>query len=168
MGDVAMTAAERQRRRRQGLTLSRGLSMPATNTALLPTPPALPTTSAAYLAHRKLKARRSINDHVEEVHLKLIDDERYSDYLFAIYDEQAVEKSLEIDDFMAALMLRDKARELNNDVIGHESLAVIVKALRVVLRRYEFSRRERRNSVSGVSVPEETPQLETMHEHIGE
>lgn len=121
-------------------------------TNLRPVPPSLPSTTEAYLAHRKLKARRTINDIVEEFHLKLIEDEKYAALLWATYDEQAVEKSLVIDDTLAAQMLRTRAVKDGNNELAGESLAVIVHALRIVLKRYGFSRKERRNMVGGVAV----------------
>jgi hypothetical protein len=76
------------------------------------------------------------------------EDEQFQSYLDAVYDEQAVEGSLSIDNAKAAELLRDKAIKTGSRV-GQEKLATIVKSLNVVLRRYGFSRNERRNLVAG-------------------
>src|SRR5262245_61916 len=159
IGTRAMTTAERQRRHRlnRGASGVKGMAQAA---ELFPTPPTLPATTEDYLVHRKLTANRAINDHVEDVHLRLIEDESYAALLFAIYDEQAVEKSLDVDDVMAAQKIREKAVKEGNSDLAHESLAAIIKALHVVLRRYGFSRIERRNMVGGQVV---TPEADEQH-----
>jgi hypothetical protein len=86
----------------------------------------------------------TLNDQVEEIHLLLIDDEQYAAYLAAVRNEQAVEGSLFNDDVMAAGMIRDKAR-LMGSAVGTQPLVTVLKCLRVVLRRYGLSRKERRN-----------------------
>lgn len=125
------------------------------STALRPVPQQLPATTEAFLAHRKMKERRTINDRVEDAHLKLINNETYRALLFAIFDEQAIEASMEIDDVLAAKMIRDQAADLHDEELAAEKLATIVKSLRVVLRRYGFSRKERREQVGGVTVTSE-------------
>ena len=119
--------------------------------SLRPVPQALPTKLSDHLEHRLLKARRSLNDMVEELHLKLVEDERYISYLNAVYDEQAVEGSLGADNIMASTMIRDSAKEVKSELAG-EKLATISKALGVVLRRYGFDRKSRRLSVHGTMV----------------
>ena len=122
--------------------------------ALKPLPPQLPETAGEFLAHRKLKGRRTLNDQVEDVHIALYDsDKGYTAFLYAVYDEQAVEGSLAADNFKAAELIRDKAKKMNNDELASQKLATIVKTLGVVLRRYGFSRKERRNMIGGEVVP---------------
>lgn len=96
---------------------------------------------------RKIKEKRTINDMVEDAHLALFaSDPEYPPLLDAVYDEQAVEGSLSADNIVAA----QKIREWGHDTsLVKEKLATISKALNVVLRRYEFSRKERRNTVHG-------------------
>lgn len=83
-----------------------------------------------------------LNDQVEEIHRRLHDDPLYRSLISATTNAQAVEGSLATDDIMAATMIRDMAKSIGSD-IGQQQLATIVKALRVVLRRYGASRRER-------------------------
>lgn len=122
------------------------------NTSLKPVPQPLPATTEAFLAHRKMREKRTVNDRVEDVHLRLINNETYRDLLFAIFDEQAIEASMEIDDVLAAKMIRDDAVRAGDYELGREKLATIVKSLRVVLRRYRFSRNERRAQVGDTVV----------------
>jgi hypothetical protein len=122
---------------------------------LLRMPPALPTTLEDWISH--LKDRPSINDLVEDVHKMLIggeDSKRYIAFLSAVYDEQAVEGSLAADNIEAARMIREKANTIDGHVLQGEKLATISKSLGVVLRRYHFSRKERRQMVDGQIVPD--------------
>jgi hypothetical protein len=122
--------------------------------SIKPVPEPLPMTAAGFLAHRKLKSRRTVNDMVEEVHLLLADDEQYVEYLNAVWDEQAVEGSLSADNLMAAQMVRTRAKAIGNGAQS-EKLATISKSINVILRRYGFSRKERRDTVAGEIVRNE-------------
>lgn len=120
-----------------------------------PLPAQLPESREAFLAKRKIKAVRTLNDQIEDVHLELANDKEYKRFLYAVYDEQAVEGSLSADNVKAAEMLRNKATEVNPDgEVAAQKLATIIKALGVVLRRYEEDRKTRRNTVGGEVVPD--------------
>jgi hypothetical protein len=129
-------------------------------TTLRPAAPPLPATTEGFLAHRKLKARRTINDHVEDVHLLLVEREDYLDLITAIYPEQTVEGSIPADDIMAAQMIRRKAKEIGNAELQSQKLGAITRALNIVLRRFGFSRNERRNMVGGITVQASEPETE--------
>ena len=125
----------------------------SSNTALR-VPPELPVTSADW--HRYTKTVRTLNDHVEDIHNALLDSDKgdqYRSYLFAVYDEQAVEGSLSADNVLSAAMIRDWAKEEEIKEVTREKLATIAKALGVVLRRYHESRKERRSMIGGEVVP---------------
>ena len=124
-----------------------------TNGRSLATPPPLPVNRNALLAQRVGQMRRTLNDLVEEAHISLYEDERYNSFLNAVYDEQAVEGSLSADNIMAATMIREHATKNEDNPLANEKLATISKALGVVLRRYEISRKERRNMIHGETVP---------------
>ena len=123
----------------------------------------VPRSSVAFLAARKLKAKRTLNDLVEDQHLKLVDDqtlfnddgiektlgEKYAEYLDAVYDEQAIEGSIVADNIYAAGMIRDAAKRDSNLELGRQKVATIAKALNVVMRRYGQGRNERRWTVGG-------------------
>jgi len=121
-------------------------------TSLRAAPPPLPSTVAEHLAHRSMKTERTLNDIVEDVHLSLLENADYRAFLNAVWDEHAVEGSLAADNIMAAEMIRAKASKLGNNVLAKEKLATIAKCLGIVMRRYGYSRNQRRNMVGGVVV----------------
>lgn len=94
---------------------------------------------------------RTINDHVEDVFLRLYDDDlEFKAFLEAVGNEDSVEGSLRADDYVAAQMIREAASD--GSPIKTKNLEAIRKALNVVLRRYQISRRERRNRLGGETV----------------
>jgi hypothetical protein len=106
------------------------------------------------LASRKLKARRTINDLVEDQVVKLWEDKTFSRYVDGVYDSMTVEGSMDIDDVMAAQMIRDAAKKSGSDELAEQKLDTMVHAMRVVLRRYGQGRKERREMMGGEVVPE--------------
>lgn len=120
-------------------------------------PASLPTNPAEWDAARKIKSERTLNDHVEAIHMALISDDKLSaDYnrlLDAVYDEDAVEGSLATDNTLAAKMIRDYATSTGQHYVEGKKLATIVKALGIVLRRYGWSRSQRARMVGGEIVP---------------
>jgi hypothetical protein len=99
---------------------------------------------------RQIKAERTLNDLVEDIHRVLVNEDKdYRAYLRAVYDAHAVEGSLAADNILAAMIIRDKAKELGSTEVAGEKLAIINLALNVVLRRYNKSRKQRRNTVHG-------------------
>ena len=118
----------------------------------------LPATLEEMLARRPLAANRTLNDYVDDVHKALwaAPDElqTYRNLLDAVYDEDAVEGSLAIDNSKAAEMIREYARDPAHPIpyLKHKKLATIVKSLNVVLRRYKMSRKERASQVGGEQV----------------
>jgi hypothetical protein len=118
-------------------------------TSLKAAPPDLPVTVNELLKHRLLTTARSLNDTVEEVVVALYEHDDFRAFINAVYDEQAVEGSLAADNIMAAEMIRAKATKLGYVELSKEKLATIAKALGVILRRYGYSRKDRRNTVGG-------------------
>lgn len=106
----------------------------------------LPENTAALIEQRKNKRSYSLNDMVEKHHLALYESEDYQVLLEAVFPEQATEGSLIADDFEAARMIRDRARDTGDGYVAKQKLDTIRKALTVVLRRYGISRKERRDS----------------------
>jgi hypothetical protein len=106
---------------------------------------------------RHSKAERTLNDLVEDIHRILVnEDAKYRSYLRAVYDAHAVEGSLAADNVLAAMIIRQKAKDIGSTEVENEKLAVINLALGVVLRRYHSSRKQRRNMVGGEEVPTES------------
>jgi hypothetical protein len=93
----------------------------------------------------------TLNDYVDQIHIKLWEREEYRQALEAVYDEDAVEGSLAADNFVAATMIREYARK-NGVVAVDKKLATIVKALNVVMRRFNVSRSQRARMIGGVVV----------------
>jgi len=105
---------------------------------------------------RHIKAERTLNDLVEDIHRILVnEDPKYRSYLRATYDAHAIEGSLAADNVLAAMIIREKAKEIGSNEVAEEKLAIINLALGVVLRRYNASRKQRRNTVGGQQVPSE-------------
>lgn len=102
---------------------------------------------------RQIKAERTLNDMVEDIHRVLTNESaQYRAYLRATYDAHAVEGSLAADNVLAAMMIREKAVKMGSTEVAEEKLAIINLALGVVLRRYNKSRKQRRNMVGGEEV----------------
>ena len=108
-------------------------------------PPALPATTDALLALRRLKTKRTLNDLVEDQFVALMGAEgEFQKFIYAVYDEQAVEGKTECDDHEAARLIRDRARQHNVDELKDQKISVIKTALKHVLNRYGLGRDERR------------------------
>ena len=116
-------------------------------------PPALPLTVTDLIAGRKININKTLNDHVDEIHTALWGDPEYQKLLDAVYDDDAVEGSLAIDNSLAATRIRDWAKEHDHPYVSGKKLATIVKSLNIVLRRYGIGRTERRNMIDGQIVP---------------
>jgi hypothetical protein len=69
---------------------------------------------------------------VKAIHEALLDDETYRRFIVADRDEDAVEGSIFVDDFMAAKMIRERAAELGSPV-ARLKLATICDALDSIL-----------------------------------
>ena len=109
----------------------------------------LPATVEDMLAQRRTMAGRTLNDYVEDLHIKAWSDPKYQQFLDAVYDEDAVEGSLSADNYSAAQLLRDLARKQAIPQVATRKLATIVKALNVVMRRYRMTRKERALTIGG-------------------
>jgi hypothetical protein len=111
--------------------------------------PALPSSVNDLLAQRKTLRTRTLNDDVDEIHLKLWDKPEYRNYFVAIWREDTREGSFIADDIMAATMIRDFAADAKLPLAANSKLAAIVRSLHVVTRRYGISRKERQSLVDG-------------------
>jgi len=107
---------------------------------------ALPKTVSDMINGRKVKTKLSLNDQVDELHLRLYEELDYRKLLDAVYPEMAITGDLKLEDGMAAQMIVAHARENGYPYIARQKLGTVVKALNVVLRRYGMSRTERRTT----------------------
>jgi hypothetical protein len=113
------------------------------NRHLRPVAPALPANISDW--ERKVNTARTLNDQVEMYHRRLVNSSpEYRAFLRAVWDEDTVEGKQILDDNEAARLIRIAAREAEDDFVGERNLATLIKALRVVVRRYGQSRKERR------------------------
>jgi hypothetical protein len=104
-------------------------------------PPPLPVTRSDLLAQYKLKRKRSINDLVEEIIVKLWDaNDEFMTLIEPIYDSQSVEGTREEDDTMAAQIIRNVAKKDENQAVATQNLHTIKLAMKVALRRFGVDR----------------------------
>jgi hypothetical protein len=169
LGKKALSVAERQRRYRQRHGLSNSAIRGVTdvsdaqmNDAMeldrRPRPPPLPQTKADLLAGYKLKRKRSINDLVEEIVVKLWDqDDDFMKYVDAIYDSDAVEGSLAEDDTIASQIIRNYAGKHNHVEVAGKNLHTIKLAMKVALRRFGVDRPEREEKAVQLLPPTSPP-----------
>ena len=141
--DKAMTVAERQRRYRLRRAQQAKEAGMAEEVTALRIPPALPETRTDLLAQYKLKRKRSINDLVEDIVVRLWEDDEFQKLVDAIYDFDSVHGSMADDDVMAALMIKDVAQKSGPEEVAGKNIHTIKLAMRVVLRRFTQGRSER-------------------------
>jgi hypothetical protein len=95
-----------------------------------------------------MRSIKTFNDLVDDLHRQLVNESaEYRALLRATSNAEAVEGSLLADDACAAQMIRDEAARLACADVATAKLAVIGRALGVVLRRYHASRKQRRRPV---------------------
>lgn len=126
----------------------------STNKELVPAP-SLPVKMDDWV--RKLKSEPNLNDEVEAVIRALAaedDQARWEEFLAfrrATYDAHSVEGSMSVDNVQSAQLVREYAQEGSGrfSLVSREKLAVLVKSLNVVMKRYGFDRNTRRDSLGG-------------------
>lgn len=111
------------------------------NNRKIPSKP-LPKTVADLINQRKGRFEQTLNDIVEGFYLRLWENPDFKKLLEATNDGESVEGSLTCDDHEAARMLRDYARKENSPV-KDKPIASYKAALKIVMRRYRTSRKER-------------------------
>jgi len=130
-----------------------GLEMSDTRIKLREAPP-LPADIDEW--ERAIKNERTLNDLVEDVHRILVNEsDDYRAYLRAVADAHAVTGSLSFDNCKACELIQSKAKTIGSSEVAQEKLAIINLSLGVVLRRYNASRKQRRNKLHGQTVPPE-------------
>lgn len=113
----------------------------------------IPTSVAELDLLYRLARRPTLNDIVQRVVKSLIADPKFQKLIRAGHDSQAVEGSMAADNFMAAMMVREKATEDKVEDVIEENLSTINRALQVVLRRYGLGRKQRRYTIDGEFIP---------------
>ena len=93
---------------------------------------------------RKIKSQPKFSDLVEVYTLHLGEtDERFHALISTFDNGHAIEGNLKWDDCEAARLVREEAKRSNDKIVGEAKLALIVHALRVVMRRWDISRNQR-------------------------
>lgn len=111
----------------------------------------LPATVLDLIKQRTGRFEKTLNDMVEELYLKLWENAQFKRLLDAVTDGEAVEGSLGCDDHEAARMLRELARK-EHSPIQDKPIASYKLALKVVMRRYQMSRKQRKLELHGSTV----------------
>lgn len=106
--------------------------------------------------NRKKVLLPSLNDAVDTIHETLLDDEAYIRLLEPVYNPEAVNGSLIVDDVMAAQMIKAYASEHGHEVVRRNNLTAIMRAMHTVWRRWNLDRKSRRNSDHGEPGPDFT------------
>jgi Arc/MetJ family transcription regulator len=114
----------------------------------------LPANREELLAKKTMKSM-TLNDYVDAIHVELFGvDEKYTRFLHAAWNSEAVEGALDIDDTMAAQIIKQYAIEKKIAYVMDSNLATIRHSLKVVLNRYHMSRKERAYTVAGEIIPD--------------
>jgi hypothetical protein len=82
--------------------------------------------------------KRSINDLVDDVVIRLWENESFAQH---VRSPTPIEGSRKLDEILAARMIRDADAMAGGTLLANEKLATIVRAMRVVLRRYGQGRK---------------------------
>ena len=117
----------------------------------------LPATVKDWIDSRKTPFARSLNDQIEELHLRLLENPKYVEFLAATGNEEAKEGSMIADDFEAAAMIRAEAEKRGNAVVAGSKKATIRRCLAIILHKYRQSRKERRYTVGDEVIEPQEP-----------
>jgi hypothetical protein len=105
---------------------------------------------------RTLKSDPQLNDQVEALMPEMVKQQLFRTYINGTTDDDCVEGSMAIDNAKAAEMIRDYVRKQDvSHPLATKKLSVLSKALNVVMKRYNYSRKQRRQMVGGQMVPDE-------------
>jgi hypothetical protein len=119
-----------------------------------PVPTKLPPTIEELEKYRTIGPVTTLNDHVHGVFKKLYEETDFQRLLKATGDDETVEGSMSTDNVIAAQMVRDYAKK-NGPImeIVEAKLHAIVRSLKVVMNRYNMSRKVRARTLGGEVVP---------------
>lgn len=115
---------------------------------------AIPATVEELRAQRVSMRVRSLNDDVEEIHLKLWADDSYQKWFQIIWPSDSVEGNHVLDDGVVAARIRAFADQNNMPIAANAKLGSIIRSLNVVRRRYKIGREQMRRRVGNQSVDE--------------
>lgn len=114
-----------------------------------PKPSPLPATLSA--VHDARRAWFTHNDWVREIYDKLWEDpehgKEFRELLDAVYKWDTVEGSFGADDLLAAIMIRNYAKQHDVPIVQDMKLMSIKTSLNYVMRKSGHSRKQRRDMV---------------------
>lgn len=114
----------------------------------------LPATKEDMESRLKIKRLLNLNDSVHAIHRAIWGDPDYFRYLDATADDDAVEGSMAADDLEIAEIFRNYAKAHGDVYVAGKKKHTIVRALKVVWRRYGIDRQSRRGELPPSSVAE--------------
>jgi hypothetical protein len=109
----------------------------------------LPTNIVDLEAQRIVKKKMTLTDEVEQVYLKLYNDDEFRKYREGLDRDETVEGSIYADDTVAAQMIRKEGIELGLPMLSdtHTAhLTAIGNSLRVAERRVNAARSQRKKA----------------------
>jgi hypothetical protein len=118
-----------------------------------PIPVNLPSTIQELEKYRTFGPELTLNDHVEVAFKKLWEEQGFRALINATGDDETVEGSMATDNVMAAQMIRNHATNNGQTEITDRKLHAIVRALKVVMNRYNMSRKLRARTLGGEVIP---------------
>ena len=107
-----------------------------------PTP--VPASPTDFIARNLISRPKSLNDAVDGIVIKLMSDEDFIRFLEPAYTEQSVHGDLFLDDAELARMIIGFAEINNEPLVADTKLKGVIRAMNVALRRYNFTRKQRR------------------------
>jgi hypothetical protein len=106
----------------------------------------LPATVDEFRALRIVPLRKSLLIEVEKYFLELYSNPLFQRLAEAVTPVDSVEGSPRADTQEMARMIRDEARARSDDFVGNRQLVDIAKMVNLVMKKYQMSRRERRDA----------------------
>jgi hypothetical protein len=121
-----------------------------------PIPAQLPSTVEELDKYRSFGPELTLNDHVEGIYKVLWPNPDFRALLNATGDDESVEGSMGTDNVIAAQMIREHAKENRYEEVSGRKIHAIVRALNVVMKRYNMSRKLRARMLGGEIVPKDS------------
>ena len=115
-------------------------------------PAPLPTDPIEIELRDERAKKRPLKEHVK-VHVKVLlaEDQRFRDLVDACYPEDAVEGSLDADDFVAAMHVREFAQKQGDTHVAEQPISKMRTALKRALGDMRFARFQRREDAEANS-----------------
>jgi hypothetical protein len=124
----------------------------------------VPATVADLIAQRRSGVARTLNDDIEDLHLREWPNQEYRKLFEAVYAPDYITGDRLLEDGEAARMLKQRAIEDGGyPRVANGKLKVLILALRVVMNRYHLGRLERARMIGGVQIDTSRPVVNPQH-----